>query len=350
MELYLWSEQRKRSILDIAETRIREEEQENKMSVSNIQKQTEQIRQEIAKAVVGKEEIIEKVLTAVLAGGHILLEDIPGVGKTTLALAFSKTLGLDFQRVQFTPDVVPSDITGFSMYEKESGTFQYHPGAAMCNFFLADEINRTSSKTQAALLEAMEEKQVTVDGVTRKLEEPFIVLATQNPVGTAGTQKLPNAQLDRFLMKLKMGYPDRAGQIEMMKDRHHANPLDDVQPAVDIPELLGLIGEVQNIYVDDLIYNYISELVEATRIQENIQLGLSPRAALAVCRSAKACAFIKGRDYVIPADVLEIFAPVCVHRLLLSAKARLHEQSAEFVLKELTEQIPGPEIKESVIR
>ena len=245
---------------------------------------------------------------------------------------------------------MPSDIVGFSAYDMQTGELQYKPGAIMTNLLLADEINRTSSKTQAALLEAMEEKQVTVDGVTRKLEEPFIVLATQNPVGTAGTQKLPNAQLDRFLMKLKMGYPDRAGQIEMMKDRHHANPLDDVQPAVDIPELLGLIGEVQNIYVDDLIYNYISELVEATRAQENIQLGLSPRAALAVCRSAKACAFIKGRDYVIPADVLEIFAPVCVHRLLLSAKARLHEQSAEFVLKELTEQIPGPEIKESVIR
>ena len=315
-----------------------------------VMRKTELILQEVQKAVVGKDEQAKKILMTMLAKGHVLLEDIPGVGKTTMAAAFAKAMQLETKRIQFTVDVLPSDVVGFSMIDAKSGELQFHKGAVFCNIFLADEINRTSSKTQAALLEAMEEKQVTVDGVTRKLEEPFIVLATQNPVGTAGTQKLPNAQLDRFLMKLKMGYPDRAGQIEMMKDRHHANPLDDVQPAVDIPELLGLIGEVQNVYVDDLIYNYISELVEATRTQENIQLGLSPRAALAVCRSAKACAFIKGRDYVIPADVLEIFAPVCVHRLLLSAKARLHEQSAEFVLKELTEQIPGPEIKESVIR
>ena len=265
-----------------------------------------ELQDQLERIIKGKKDITDKILMAVLAKGHVLLEDVPGVGKTTTALALSRLIGLDFNRIQFTPDTMPSDIVGFSAYDMQTGELQYKPGAIMTNLLLADEINRTSSKTQAALLEAMEEKQETVDGVTRKLEEPFIVLATQNPVGTAGTQKLPNAQLDRFLMKLKMGYPDRAGQIEMMKDRHHANPLDDVQPAVDIPELLGLIGEVQNVYMDDLIYNYISDLVEATRTQENIQLGLSPRAALAVCRSAKACAFIKGREYVIPADVLEI--------------------------------------------
>lgn len=309
-----------------------------------------QIQTEVKKAIVGKEDVIEKVLIAVLAQGHVLLEDVPGTGKTTLASAFAKALGLKNRRIQFTPDTMPSDIVGFSAYDMQTGELQYKPGAIMTNLLLADEINRTSSKTQAALLEAMEEKQVTVDGVTRKLEEPFVVLATQNPVGTAGTQKLPNAQLDRFLMKLKMGYPDRASQIEMMKDRHHANPLDAVQAAVDIPMLLTLIREVQNVYVDDLIYTYISELVETTRTLEKVQLGLSPRAALAICRSAKACAYVKGRTYVIPEDVADIFDPVCAHRLLLSSKARLHEQSASMVLAEVLEQTPTPDVKESEIR
>lgn len=309
-----------------------------------------QIQEEVKKVIVGKDDVIKKVLMAILAQGHVLLEDVPGTGKTTLATAFARALGLETRRVQFTPDTMPSDITGFSVYDMKTGELSYKPGAIMTNLLLADEINRTSSKTQSALLEAMEEKQVTVDGVTRKLERPFVVLATQNPAGSAGTQMLPAAQLDRFLMKLAMGYPDRSSQIEIMRERHHANPLDSVVPAVDIPGLLKLMDETTQVHVDDLIYNYISDLVEKTRNHPLIQLGISPRGALALCRTAKACAYMKGRDYVIPEDVLDIWGCVGAHRLLLSPKARLHEQTAEDILQEIAGEVPRPDVKESAIR
>lgn len=309
-----------------------------------------QIQKEVKKVIVGKDDVIDQVLIAILAQGHVLLEDVPGTGKTTLATAFAKALGLDTKRIQFTPDTMPSDIVGFSVYDMKSGELQYKQGAIMTNLLLADEINRTSSKTQSALLEAMEEKQVTVDGVTRKLEEPFIVLATQNPVGSAGTQMLPSAQLDRFLMKLSMGYLDKNSEIEMMKERHHANPLDEVVAAVNIPELLEMIKEAEQVYMDDLIYEYISELIGMTRSHELIQLGISPRGALAICRSAKACALLHGRDYVTPEDVLEIFISVGAHRLVLSPKARLHEQAAEDLLKEIADKAARPDVKESPIR
>lgn len=307
------------------------------------------IQDEVKKVIVGKDEVIDQVLIAILAQGHVLLEDVPGTGKTTLATAFARALGLDTKRIQFTPDTMPSDITGFSVYDMKTGELQYKQGAIMTNLLLADEINRTSSKTQSALLEAMEEKQVTVDGITRKLEEPFIVLATQNPVGSAGTQMLPAAQLDRFLMKLSMGYPDRTGEIEMMKERHHMNPLDEVVAAVHIPELLEMIRQAEQVYVDDLIYEYISDLISLTRTHELIQLGISPRGALAVCRTAKACAFLHGRDYVVPEDVLEIFPCVGTHRLVLSPKARLHEQTAENLLQEIAGKVTRPDVKESPI-
>lgn len=309
-----------------------------------------QIQKEVKKVIIGKDDVLDKVLMAVLAQGHVLMEDVPGTGKTTLATTFAKALGLETKRVQFTPDTMPSDIVGFSAYDMQTGELQYKPGAIMTNLLLADEINRTSSKTQAALLEAMEEQQVTVDGISRKLEKPFIVLATQNPVGSAGTQLLPSAQLDRFLIKLTMGYPDRGSQIEIMKERHHANPLDEVRSAVSIPGLLELIDKTSQVYVDDLIYNYISDLVEKTREHTFIQLGISPRGALAVCRTAKACAFMHGRDYVIPEDVLEIFGSVCTHRLVLSPKARLHDQSTEEILQEIVKKVPRPDVKESVIK
>lgn len=308
------------------------------------------IRNEVKKVIVGKDDVINKVLMAILAQGHILLEDVPGVGKTTLAMGFAKTLGLENRRVQFTSDTMPSDIIGFSAYDMQTGELQYKPGAIMTNLLLADEINRTSSKTQSALLEAMEERQVTVDGVTRPLNSPFIVLATQNPVGSAGTQMLPSAQLDRFLMRLSMGYPDRASQIEIMKERHHANPLDAVTAVVDIPTLQTIIEEVTQVHVEDTIYDYVSELVEQTRNNPYIQLGISPRGALAVCRTAKACAYLKGRDYVTPDDVAEVLPDVCAHRLVLSAKARLHEHTAEQLLLEVLEEVKKPDVKEFPVR
>lgn len=315
-----------------------------------MQEKINQIQNEVKKVIIGKDDVINKVLMAILAQGHVLLEDVPGTGKTTLASAFAKALGLDTRRIQFTSDTMPSDIIGFSAYDMQSGELQYKPGAIMTNLLLADEINRTSSKTQSALLEAMEEKQVTVDGITRSLEEPFIVLATQNPIGSAGTQMLPSAQLDRFLMKLSMGYPDRASQVAIMKERHHSNPLDSVSAVVDIPQLLTLIREVTKLHVADLIYDYVSELVEKTRNHPYIQLGLSPRGALAVCRTAKACAYLQGRDYVIPEDVLTVWGCVGAHRLVLSPKARLHEMTAESLLKEIAAEVKKPDIKESYIK
>lgn len=306
---------------------------------------TIEICNEVKKVIVGKDEIIRKVLMSVLAEGHILLEDVPGVGKTTLATAFAKVLGLESRRMQFTSDTMPSDIVGFSVYDMQTGELQYKPGAIMTNLLLADEINRTSSKTQSALLEAMEERQVTVDGITRELQSPFLVMATQNPIGSAGTQMLPTAQLDRFLMKISMGYPDRKSQIEMMKERHHGNPLESVSAVTDILMLKKMIDEVTQIYISDLIYDYISELVEHTRNNPYIQLGISPRGALTICRTAKACAYLNGRDYVTPEDVKEILMDVGAHRMVLSPKARLHEYTAKQLLTEVIKEVKEPEMK-----
>ena len=305
-----------------------------------------QIQNEIKKVIIGKDDVIEKVLTAILAQGHILMEDVPGVGKTTMAMAFSKVLGLDNKRVQFTSDTMPSDIIGFSVYDKQSGKFEYKPGTIMTNLLLADEINRTSSKTQSALLEAMEERHVTVDGITHDLPKPFIVIATQNQVGSAGTQLLPSSQLDRFLIRTSMGYPDMKSQIEIMKERHHENPLDNIVPITNKETLNNLIYEAQNTFVADAVYAYASELIEETRHNQYIQLGISPRGALAVCRAAKAHAFLQGRDYTTPEDVSSVFVDVCAHRLVLEAKARLHELSAEEILTEILKSIKQPNITE----
>ncbi len=300
------------------------------------------IKKEVSKVIIGKDNVIEKILTAILAGGHILLEDIPGVGKTTMALAFSKAMGMKFNRVQFTPDVVPSDITGFSMYDSINKKFIYHSGAVMCNFFLADEINRTSSKTQSALLEVMQEGRVTVDGKTYEIPSPFVVVATQNPIGTAGTQKLPEAQLDRFMVKLSLGYPDFEAQINILKDRRETDPLDKVKEVITKEEVETVKEEIKKIYVDDKIYSYITILTEATRRHPYIKLGLSPRGALALCSMAKAGAFLAGRDYVVPDDVSKIFADICRHRLMIHSRSVMEEVDADTICSEILDMNKAP--------
>lgn len=303
------------------------------------------VREELKKVIIGKEEITDKVLMAILAGGHILLEDVPGVGKTTTALAFSAALGLSFHRIQFTPDVVPSDVTGFTVYDKNSGEFRYSEGAVMCNLLLADEINRTSSKTQSALLEVMEEGHVTVDGTTHDVPHPFVVIATQNPVGTAGTQMLPESQLDRFMVKLSMGYPDKESQNELLRDRQTENPLDKVGPVLDTEKLMKIRSEVQKVEIADSMISYITELTDATRHNDIVRLGVSPRGALALSRMTKACAYLSGRDFCIPEDVQKVFFDVCGHRIVLSPKAKMSEETEETVLTRIMKETSAPEIK-----
>ena len=310
------------------------------------QERCERIIQEIEKAVIGKRQAVEKVLCAILAGGHILLEDIPGVGKTTLALAFSRALSLKQNRMQFTPDVMPADVTGFSVYQKETGKFVFHPGAVMCNLFLADEINRTSPKTQSALLEVMEEGSVTVDGVTRKLEPPFVVLATQNPVGSAGTQLLPESQMDRFMIRISLGYPSAGEEMRILKDRKGSRPLDWVEPAVSAEELVKMQKEIDEIYIKNSMYEYMIELVRATRKHPLLEAGASPRGSLALSRMASARAYTQGRDYCIPEDVRFCFADTIGHRLVLSARARAGKADPRQILAQILEEIPSPKGRE----
>lgn len=276
---------------------------------------------EVKKAVVGKDEVVVKLLLAFLARGHVLLEDIPGVGKTTLALAFSKALGLSCRRVQFTPDVMPSDLTGFSIYNKATGEMEYQPGAVLCNLFLADELNRATSRTQSALLEAMEEGQVTVDGVSHPVPQPFLVIATQNPAGAAGTQLLPDSQLDRFTLRLSLGYPSPKDELELLR-RRSAGPMPDrVEQVTDRAGLERLRQAVEAVHISDEVLDYMVRLVGATRRHPAIAQGGSPRATLAVAAVSRAAAFIRGRDYVLPDDVTELFRDTVAHRLILTDAA-----------------------------
>ena len=281
----------------------------------------EQVQAEVNKVIKGKEDVVKKVLAAVIAGGHILMEDIPGVGKTTLATTFAKSMSMHYKRVQFTPDVLPSDILGFSMYNSATKEFEYREGAVFTNLFLADEINRTSPKTQSALLEVMEEKTATVDGVTRPLPDPFVVIATENPYGSSGTQMLRESQLDRFMVCLSMGYPSHADAVAILKG-NAGKPLSKVQEVISMEEVLALRAMTNDLYVKDEIYEYIVNLVEATRTMEIFSMGASPRGTIALLRMAKAMAVIDGRDYVCAKDVQDVARDVLGHRVKLSARGK----------------------------
>ncbi len=304
-----------------------------------------QLQRELGTIIKGKKETTDKIIMAVLARGHVLLEDVPGVGKTTTALALCRLMGMDFNRIQFTPDVVPSDVTGFTMYDKGSGKFLYRPGAVMCNMLLADEINRTSSKTQSALLEVMEEGKVTVDQETHLVPQPFVVIATENPTGSSGTQMLPESQLDRFMVSLSMGYPDHDALVELLRDRQQENPLEKAIAVISKEEVLELQKQVQKVYMADSILEYIATLAEATRNHPMISLGLSPRGTLALCRMTKAAAFMEDRDYVVPEDIQKVFLDVSAHRMILDPRARYEELSARKVLEEILAKVPLPKVE-----
>ena len=312
-------------------------------NIQNVKKVWQAI-DDIKKVIKGKDESLNKLMCTMLAGGHILMEDIPGVGKTTLALAFSKALSLKQKRMQFTPDVLPSDVCGYHMYQKDTGKFVYYPGAVMCNLFLADEINRTSPKTQSALLEVMEEGTVTIDAVKREVPQPFMVIATENPTGSSGTQLLPESQLDRFMIRISMGYPSMEEEMRLIKERQEANPIDYVQEIVTKQEVLEMQEQVRAVYMDDKVLKYLSQIVDATRRHSMLSLGVSPRGTLAFVDMAKGHAFMNGRDYVLPEDVKKVAKCVLAHRLLLNGKARMSHVTAQDIVEEIVGKTATPKL------
>ncbi len=311
----------------------------------NVAASAKKVLAQVGRVIVGKDASLLWVMAAMLAKGHILLEDIPGVGKTTMALAFSKVMDLEYSRVQFTPDVLPSDVTGYSVIDQKTGELQYQKGAVLCNLFLADELNRATSRTQSALLEAMEEGQVTVDGITHKLPSPFIVLATQNPTGAAGTSMLPDSQMDRFTIRLSLGYPDAEHEVAMVMDRREGNPLHTVAALMSRADLVAMQEVVAKTHIKEEVVAYIVDLINATRTSENILRGASPRATLAVTSMAKAVAQLKGRDYVVPEDVREVFVRTVAHRMLLSPAAEGQGMTAEDALALIVDRVPSPNLR-----
>jgi MoxR-like ATPase len=298
---------------------------------------------EVKKVIKGKDDVVLKVLMAMISGGHILIEDVPGVGKTTLAVALAKSLSLSFKRIQFTPDVLASDVTGCNIFDRQTGSFKFTPGAVFCNLLLADELNRTSGKTQSALLEAMEERQVTTDGVTRELPEPFTVIATQNPAGTVGTALLPESQLDRFMVRLRIGYPAKSDEIDILKNADMKN-IDEIKAVASTEDIPRLRERVSKIFIDDKIYSYISDLAAYTRESDAFLLGISPRGAQSVAAMAKASALCDGRDFVLPEDIKNIWEDVTAHRIILSKKSQTAGITAAKAVQDVIKAVPAPKI------
>ncbi len=302
----------------------------------------ERVLKNIEKVIIGKRQVAELSLVALLAEGHVLLEDVPGVGKTMMVRTLAKSVGAQFRRIQFTPDLLPSDVTGVSIYNPKEMEFQFRPGPIMGNIILADEINRTSPKTQSALLEGLEEGSVTIDGVTHRLEKPFFVMATQNPIEYEGTYPLPEAQLDRFLLKMKMGYPDAAEELEVLNSVQRLSPLEELEPAIDLAELKDLQMQVKEVHVDETIKRYIVEIAERTRSHGNVYLGVSPRGSIALMKAAQAYAFLNGRDFVLPDDIQYLAPAVFEHRLILKSEAKFEGITSGDVIDRILARTPVP--------
>jgi MoxR-like ATPase len=302
----------------------------------------QQLKKLLNSVILGKEETIDILLISLLAGGSVLMEDVPGVGKTTLAKALARALGADFRRVQFTPDLLPSDILGASVYNPADGSFTFRKGPIFCSILLADEINRASPRTQSALLEAMSEEQVTIEGVRHRLPHPFLVLATQNPVDFHGTYPLPEAQLDRFLVQLDVGYPNRDKEVEILYDHATATPAEEIEPVMSMATVLAIQNEVRKVRVERSIAEYLVEVVSQTRNHPLLKLGASPRGSLMFFRAVQACAYLAGRDYAVPDDVQRMSGPVLAHRIVLTPKARYGSLTKEQIIQEIVKQVPVP--------